>query len=164
MAAPQLRMLEYVHAVEVAMNVGQMCSRGVIHVSESATLQDVAVLMRDRHVGAVVVVTSPLDAPVPVGIITDRDIVRAQIEHASDLARLRAADAMTKDLLTLRVDQQLDDAIESMRARGVRRTPVLTAQGALFGFLATDDLVAETVRQLGTLAQLFQRQPVAEPG
>lgn len=146
------------------MNVGQMCSRGVIYVSESASLQDVAILMRDRHVGAVVVVTCPPEAPVPVGIITDRDIVRAQIEHASDLARLRAADAMTKDLLTLRVDQQLDDAIESMRARGVRRAPVLTAQGALFGFLATDDLIAETVRQLGTLAQLFQRQPVAEPG
>jgi CBS domain-containing protein len=145
--------------MEIAMNVGEMCSRGVVYVSESATLQDVAILMRDRHVGAVVVVTSPLDAPVAVGIITDRDIVRAQIEHASDLARLRAADAMTKNPLTLRVDQQLDDAIESMRARGVRRAPVLTAQGALFGFLATDDLIAETVRQLGTLARLFQHCP-----
>jgi CBS domain-containing protein len=156
-------MPKYEHAVEVAMNVGQMCSRGVIHVSESANLQEVATLMRDRHVGAVVV-TCPRDAPVPVGIITDRDIVRAQLEHASDLARLRAADAMTKDPLTLRVDQQLDDAVESMRARGVRRAPVLTAQGALFGFLSTDDLVSETVRQLGALAQLFQRQSLAEPG
>jgi CBS domain-containing protein len=157
-------MPEYQHAAEVAMNVGQMCSRGVIHVSESATLQEVAILMRDRHVGAVVVVTLRLDAAVCVGIITDRDIVRAQLEHASDLARLRAADAMTKNPLTLRVDQQLDDAIESMRARGVRRAPVLTAQGALFGFLATDDLISETVRQLGTLAGLLQRQPAAEPG
>jgi CBS domain-containing protein len=146
------------------MNVGQMCSRGVVHVSESATLQEVATLMRDRHVGAVVVVTSPLDAPVAVGIITDRDIVRAQLEHVADLARLRAGDAMTKDPLTLRVNQQLDDAIDSMRARGVRRAPVVTAEGALFGFLSSDDLVWETVRQLGTLARLLRGQPAAEPG
>jgi CBS domain-containing protein len=143
--------------VEEIMNVGEMCTRGVVCTSQSASLQEVAALMRDRHVGEIVIVTGPPGAPAPVGIITDRDIVRAQLEHTADLSRLRVADAMTTDLLTLGVDQALEEAIESMRARGIRRAPVVTAKGALFGFISTDDLISETVRQLGTLAQLLER-------
>jgi CBS domain-containing protein len=149
--------MNVINTVEEIMNVGEMCTRGIVRASLSASLQEVAALMRDCHVGAIVIVNGPPDAPVPVGIITDRDVVRAQLEHASDLSRLRVADAMAKDLLTLGVDQPLEDAIESMRARGIRRAPVVTAKGALFGFVSTDDLISETVRQLGTLAQLLER-------
>ena len=141
------------------MKVGEMCSRGVVTALESASLRDVAVLMAERHVGAIVIVSKAGAQPVPVGIITDRDIVRAQLEHVADLSRLRVADVMTKPPLTLTEGEQLEDAIEILRARSLRRAPVVNARGELVGFVSTDDLVAEVARQLGTLAGLLRRQP-----
>ena len=140
------------------MKVGEMCTRGVVSVTEATALRDVAKLMSERHVGAVVVVakTSPQKA---AGIITDRDIVRAQLEHVADLSRLRVADVMTSDPFTVRDDEVLEDAIEAMGARRVRRAPVVSTQGALVGFVSTDDLVSEVARQLSILARLIEQQP-----
>lgn len=138
------------------MKVGEMCSRGVVTASESASLRDVAGLMAERHVGAVVIVAKSTHGP--VGIITDRDIVRAQLEHVADLSRLRVADVMTKSPLTLTDEEVLEDAIEKLRAHGFRRAPVVNARGDLVGFVSADDLIAEVARQLGTLAGLLQRQ------
>jgi CBS domain-containing protein len=143
------------------MKVGEMCSRGVVTAPESASLREVAVLMAERHVGAVVIASKSSPQPLPVGIITDRDIVRAQLEHVADLSRLRVADVMTKSLLTLNDTDPLEDAIETLRARGFRRAPVVNARGELVGFVSSDDLIAEVSRQLSTLAGLLRRQPEA---
>ena len=144
------------------MNVGQMYSRGLVSVSESAPPSEVAKLMRDRHVGTVVVVTAPMDQPIAAGIITDRDIVHAQLDHTADLSRLCAADVMTRDPLVLCGDVAVEDAIERMRVRGVRRAPVVTAHGALLGLVSTDDLISQLARDLGELARLLERQPTME--
>ncbi len=141
------------------MNIGEMCTRGAVSVPESASLREVAPLMNERHVGAIIVVSKSTPQATVVGIITDRDIVRSQLEHVADLSRLRVADVMTPAPLTLRNDEPLEDAIERMRARGVRRAPVVGAGGALFGFVSTDDLIAEITRQLSTLGRLLEQQP-----
>jgi len=144
------------------MKVGEMCSRGVVSVFESASLRDVAALMKERHVGAVVVITRFPATSQPVGIITDRDIVRAQLQHVADLSRLRVADVMTKSPVTLPDDEELEGAIATLRAHGVRRAPVVNARGDLVGFLSTDDLIVEVARQVSTLARLLERQPAEE--
>jgi CBS domain-containing protein len=140
------------------MNVGQVCSRNLVSAASSASLADLAKLMHDRHVGAVVITKAPLDRPVAIGIVTDRDIVRAQLERKSELARLAAEDIMTRDPLVVAEGDAIDDAIQRMRARGVRRAPVVTAHGALAGMVSTDDLVAEIARELGNLARILERQ------
>jgi len=144
------------------MKVGEMCSRGVVSVFEGASLRDVAVLMKERHVGAVVVIARSPTKPQPVGIVTDRDIVRAQLTHVADLSRLCVADVMTKSPVTLRNDDELESAIATLRSHGVRRAPVVNAQGDLVGFLSTDDLIAEVAREVATLARLLEQQPVEE--
>lgn len=145
------------------MKVSEMCSRGVVSVSESASLRDVAVLMGERHVGSVVVVAGGhSEKRRLMGIITDRDIVRAQLEHVADLSRLRVADVMTESPLTLSADEPMEEAVATLRARGVRRAPVVNALQELVGLVSTDDLIAEVARQVGTLAKLLQRQPVRE--
>ena len=67
------------------MLVGTLCSRRPITVSTGAPISDVARMMRDRHVGAIIVTESDRDRPRVVGMITDRDIVRAQLERTDDL-------------------------------------------------------------------------------
>jgi CBS domain-containing protein len=144
------------------MNVGEACTRGALTVSPSAPLSDVAEIMCDRHVGAVVVTEAPLDKPVVVGIITDRDIVRAQLEHTADLSRLRTGEVMTRDPLVLNEQESIASAIGRLQARGVRRAPVINASGMLVGLVSTDDLLLQVSDELANLAQLVSNQPRRE--
>lgn len=142
------------------MNVGQLCSRNLISVPASAPLSEAARLMHDHHIGSVVVIKSPLDRLVAVGVITDRDIVRAQLQRIADLSRLRAADVMTGNPLVLSEASEPEDAIHKMRARAVRRAPVVDAHGLLIGLVSTDDLLAHIAQQLSNIARVVALQPM----
>jgi CBS domain-containing protein len=144
------------------MNVGQICSRGVVSVQEGASVTEVAQLMRDRSVGAIVVVGTSTGQPLARGIITDRDIMRAQLERAVDLSARAAFDIMTADPLVLPADTDIDDAMDRMLMHGVRRAPVVDIHGALIGLISTDDLISQVARELGSLARLLEFQPVVE--
>lgn len=144
------------------MNVGTLCSRGPVLVEAPTPLTDVAQLMFQHHVGAVIVTKSPLDRPVAVGMVTDRDITRAQLERECDLSQLTADSVMTRDPLVLCEDVPVEEAIGRLRARGVRRAPVVSAHGELIGVISVDDLIAEVARELSAFAHLLEMQPMLE--
>jgi CBS domain-containing protein len=130
------------------MNVGALCTRGMVSVPMSATLLEVATRMRSGHVGAVIV-TSGIEPHLRVaGIITDRDIVRAQLLHTADLSRLSAGDTMTERPLVLDEQESIDGAIAQLRARMVRRAPVVTADEKPIGLVSIDDLLAQLTTTL----------------
>jgi CBS domain-containing protein len=145
-----------------SMNVGTLCSRHPVSVLASAPLSEVARLMRDEHVGAVVVVRGEPARPQVCGIITDRDIVHAQLRRTADLSSLSAEEAMTRDPLVLGEDETVDGAIAHLRARAVRRAPVIGADGALTGLISTDDLLVHLAGKLigsaGIVAQQIRRR------
>jgi len=144
------------------MRVGEMCSRNPATVSTSATLADVARLMWDRHIGAVIVTKAPSDRPVAAGIVTDRDITCAQLDRAADLGSLSAEEVMTRNPLEINEEDSLSQAIERLPARGVRRAPVISSNGALVGLVSTDDLLACVTRELMHLGRLVALQPGQE--
>jgi CBS domain-containing protein len=144
------------------MDIGNVCTRNPVTVPTSEPLSQVARLMYDRHVGTVIVVKQPLDRPVPAGIITDRDVVRAQVEHHADLAMLSAERVMTREPLVLEERLPLQEGISQMCARGVRRAPVVDATGALVGIVSSDDIVAAIADELAELARLIAGQPRRE--
>jgi CBS domain-containing protein len=140
------------------MNVGQECSRPAVTVALSATLAEAAALMRERNVGAVIVTQSPSDRPTAVGVITDRDIVRAQLEHAADLSSLRVEQAMSRNPLEINEQSDIGDAIHRLRARGVRRAPVVTGDGTLIGVVSIDDLIACIAQDVVGLSAALGKQ------
>lgn len=144
------------------MQIGELCSRDLVAVAPTTPLSEVARLMCERHVGAVVVVKSPLDRPVAIGMITDRDITRAQLVRACELSQILSDQVMSRDPLVLCEDDPVEEALERMRARDVRRTPVTTAHGVLVGVISTDDLIAQLARELSALAHLLTLQPISE--
>ncbi len=145
------------------MKIAKACTRPAVTAAASATLSEVATLMRDRNVGAVVITKSPADEPVAVGMITDRDIVHAQLDHVADLSRLSAEDVMTRDPLVLNEEDSVEDAIIRMRGRGVRRAPVVSAAGELVGVVSTDDLLENIAEDLIVLAYVLARQHSRPP-
>jgi CBS domain-containing protein len=145
------------------MKVGNLCSRQLACISAGDSLLHAARLMRDRQVGAIVVTAAPAGDSIPVGMLTDRDIVRAQLDRPVDLGQMRAADVMSRNPLELREDEAVDEAIRRMRSRGVRRAVVISPSGALAGVISFDDLLAHISLKLATLASLTRRRPQAAP-
>ncbi len=138
------------------MLVGSLCSRPPLTVPTGAPISDVARLMRDRHIGAVVVTDG--ERPRAAGMITDRDIVRAQLARTADLSRLSAGEIMTPHPLVIGEEEPVDGAIAHLRARGVRRAPVVSRDGTLVGLISVDDLFAHLARQLIRMAEVVAGQ------
>lgn len=144
------------------MLVSSLCGRHPVTVGRGAPISDVACLMRDQHVGAVIVTESGPKRFRAVGMITDRDIVRAQLERTADMSRLSAAEVMTRNPLVIDEEESVDGAIAHLRARGVRRAPVVALDGTLVGLISVDDLLTHVVHKLKGLAEIVGGQRRAE--
>lgn len=137
------------------MTVGAVCNREVVVIERDASILEAARLMREYHVGDVVVTEPRQGGPVPVGILTDRDIVVGLVAKEVDLKTIAVGDAMSFELLTVREDEDLLPTIEQMCSRGVRRVPVVNSAGALVGILAVDDLIELVAELLADLVKLI---------
>jgi CBS domain-containing protein len=144
------------------MNIDQLRTPEVVTTTADQALATAAALMRDGHVGALVVIEPADGKQRPVGILTDRDIVRGQLARRADLYCLSVGDVMTADPLTLRADMDLGSAITALNARGVRRAPVLDKSGRLIGMVTLDDLLPAVARELSALANLMGTQAHVE--
>jgi len=118
--------------------VGDIMTKSVRTASPSATLREVAEMMRDGDMGAVPIV----DENKLVGIVTDRDIVVRGISVglASDAA---ISEVMTTDLFTVTSDEFAFEAIRLMGDKQIRRIPVVANNGSLAGIIAMADIALE---------------------
>jgi CBS domain-containing protein len=140
------------------MDVGKLCRHRVVSVGTEADLVEAARLMREHHVGFLVVA----EEGVPVGVITDRDIVLEVVAADVSGHDVTVGDTMTAEPLTLTTDSPLDDALESMRAAGVRRVPVVDDRGRIAGVLSIDDLLEHLAGQLGAVAGSLRHEQAIE--
>jgi CBS domain-containing protein len=144
------------------MTVGEFCSRDVVCTYRSTPLTEGAKLMRDHHVGSLVVVEEGAKGRVPVGILTDRDIVVAVVAPEVDPRGVTVGEVMQSELVTVREEDSLSDVLRVMRRAGVRRAPVLTLSGTLAGIIASDDLLGIVARELDDLVRAIGRERAHE--
>lgn len=140
------------------MNIGELCNREVIVANRDDSVLSAAKLMREYHVGDVVVVEQRGQDRVPVGILTDRDIVVELVATEVDTKTITVSDAMSTELLAVKEDDDLSALIEQMRGKAVRRVPVVDANGALVGIVTVDDIIDVMAEQFGALVSLVQRE------
>lgn len=140
------------------MLVADLCTREVVSIHATATVREAAEAMREHHVGALVVVTKPNGERIPVGMVTDRDIVVAVLAAGEDPATLMLADVMSQPVTTCTEAEGLFAAILAMRDRGVRRLPVLNAKGGLAGMVTADDIHRALCAYMTELGQALSRE------
>jgi CBS domain-containing protein len=140
------------------MPIGEICSRDVVFCHRNAPVRAVAELMRELHVGAIVVVDEANGRRTPAGVVTDRDIVVEVVAAGLNPEAPTAGDIMGADLITAREDDGLSETLERMRAHGIRRVPVVDAGGALAGILSVDDVIALLAEEVNGLARLIDRE------
>lgn len=144
---------------EKLVNTDQVCQRNVITVEARASLCDAARLMREHHIGYLIVVKpGPKEGTqVPVGVLTDRDIVVEAVARGVDPATLYVADIMRRNPAVVLREDSLTDVLAQMQRLGVRRMPVTWAYGQLFGIISIDDVLARLADQIGSIAGAIRR-------
>ncbi|WP_297323792.1 CBS domain-containing protein [Nitrosomonas sp.] len=145
------------------MTVGEICNREVIVIQRDATVLEAAKLMRQYHVGAVIVVDKHNDRQIPVGIVTDRDLVVEVLATELDETVITVGDIMTPEVFTVKESASTHDAIELMRRKTSRRLPVVDETGELVGILTLDDalqIVSEELLDLAKLVRYEQKKEI----
>jgi len=140
------------------MHIKEICSRVVVVAETGTDLREAARLMRDHHVGALVVVDGADGHRRPIGIVTDRDIV-VEVVAATEVnpEKLTVGDVMSSDLVVAREDVGVFEAVDLMQDRGARRLPVVDTEGLLVGIITLDDVLRMVAGELTALAIAAQR-------
>jgi len=99
--------------------------------------------MRQKHVGDLVVVEDPDGDRIPLGVVTDRDLVIEVLAKGLDPAKTQLKDIMRTPVVVATETEDSTQAIERMRMHGVRRIPVVGEGGALKGIVTLDDLLRQ---------------------
>lgn len=144
------------------MRVGEICTREVIYCTPDTAVADVARLMRNHHVGDLIVAEPREGKIIPVGIVTDRDLVVEILAEEVDPRSLAARDLMGAELLTVSETAAVHEAIELMCRKGIRRLPVVDAQRFAVGVLTADDVIEFLAEEFTDLARIVPRQAKVE--
>ena len=141
------------------MNIGQICNRHVVHIGKNERVLDAARRMRDEHVGDPVIVEERAGGHVPVGILTDRDIVvgllARDFEH---IAQVDVVDLVTREVVTAHESDDLAEVLTRMQVQGIRRMPVVDDAGRLVGIFTLDDLLGVLFGDLAAVISLIGRE------
>lgn len=138
------------------MAIGEICNREVVIIPMDTPVAEAAKLMRQHHVGDLVVVREDGGKRVPLGLVTDRDLVVEIVAPQLNAALVNVDDIMAPELVTVSEDTGVFEAIRYMRSKGVRRLPVVDKHGGLLGIVTLDDLIELLAEELSELAKLLE--------
>lgn len=136
------------------MTLARIAKRAVDLVEAEESVHVAAHRMDVRNVGALVAVDAENR---PIGIVTDRDLAVRVLGSAKDPEATRVRDVWTPDPVTIRVDLGVEEALSRMRARGVRRLPVVDDAGTLVGIVTLHDILGLMVEEFWELGGLLER-------
>jgi len=137
------------------MSVGRICSRVVYTATADETAQAAAARMREHGVGALVLVDA---GGRPTGLVTDRDLALRLVAEGRDPQRTTVGDMATTPLATVVADASIESALATMRARRVRRLPVVDGAGGLLGIFALDDVLELLAEEFGLIGGVLAGQ------
>ncbi len=147
------------------MPIGEICKREVVVAQREDTVLQAAKLMRQHHVGDVMVVDDGGEGKrVPVGIVTDRDLVVEVIAPELNTNAITVGDIMVTDFAIVKENTGIFESIQYMRVKGVRRLPVVDDNNMLIGIVTLDDLLALLSEELDALVKLVAHEQQKEAG
>jgi CBS domain-containing protein len=139
--------------------VSSIMTKDVKTAKESQTIRSVAGMMNELGIGSVVIVKNS-DERTPVGIITERDIVRLvgspQVSFAAPVKEVMKKPVITADVMT-----SVRDAMQTMQVKNIRRLPI-TEKGKMVGIVTDKDIFRAIVKSQTLLTSLISDQLLIE--
>jgi CBS domain-containing protein len=136
-----------------------LCTREVASCGPQTSIVEAAERMRALHAGDLVVVREEGGVRIPVGMLTDRDIVLAVVSPGAAAQTLYAGDVMSAPTVVAHGADDIWLLAKRMRLHGVRRLPVVGDDGGLMGIVTLDDLLHAAANLLDELRLIAARQP-----
>ncbi|OPX77010.1 MAG: Inosine-5'-monophosphate dehydrogenase [Methanosaeta sp. PtaB.Bin039] len=124
--------------METEIRVREVMSRPVLTAEVDLDVFAAANKMISVNVGSLIVVREKK----PIGILTERDLVKKVLAKARDPTRVQVGEVMNAPLIKIGPDASLRDAAVLMLKSGVKRLPVISDDGKLLGILTDTDLVS----------------------
>jgi CBS domain-containing protein len=140
------------------MTIGLICNRDVVIIRRDESIHQAAKLMREHHVGSVIVVEDTPLGVKPIGVLTDRDLVVEILAPQLQPEAVSIGDVMSFELVTAGEDDGIWVTLKRMRSQGIRRLPVINQVGVLVGILSMDDILELLVGELNDLVKLTGRE------
>lgn len=140
------------------MKVERIFTRSVVSTSRLDTIEAAAALMRRHHVGSLLVTEKTATRPEVVGIVTDRDLVLLALAEGLNAHKVAVDKVMTPVVASVPESADVLEALERMRAAGVRRLLVTTEKGEPAGILSIDDIVDGLAAELASAAALMKSE------
>lgn len=140
------------------MSVGRIRQREVDFAEPEESVFRAAERMRDRTVGALVVLN---DARQPIGIITDRDITTRVVASARDPLATKVQEVMTPGPKTAGEETPIEMALSMMRGGAFRRLPVVNEGDELVGIVTLDDILMLLSEEFTATGALLERETPA---
>ena len=134
--------------------VKDVMTTNVVYLPSETTIAEAARTMREQDIGDVVIA----DGPSLSGVITDRDIVVRGVAERRDPEATTVGEIMTRDLVTVRPDDTIQQAALLMRDRAVRRLLVCDDDQGLVGVVSIGDL-AERIDPDSVLGGISSAEP-----
>jgi len=142
------------------MRAGELCVREVFTADPSETVVEAARRMSDNGVGDLIIVgTNGSALPRPLGIITDRDLVKRVLARPERIpAKTYVADVMCRKLFLATESDDVEHVLATMRTHAIRRIPIVDERGGLQGILSIDDVLGWMSEQIQALTKLLDHQ------
>ena len=118
----------------------------VVTLRPDATVATVIRMLKLESIGALVVSE---DGEKILGIISERDVVRALVDHGGEVLKVRVAELMTRSVKTCTPDANIKDVMAEMTRSRVRHLPVVR-DGKLCGIISIGDVVKNRLEELET--------------
>lgn len=138
------------------MNIANLCQRELVTIDSGASLSRAARLMREQHVGALVVTADSGERQHAVGIVTDRDLVVEVLAKDDVPMDMTVGRLSSQKLAGVPGSASVAEAVAAMERAGVRRLLVADEQGHVIGIVSADDLLAAVAAELGGLARALR--------
>lgn len=141
------------------MIVSNYCRRNVVVIEESKTPLDAAIAMRECSSGDVVVVRRDNNNDIPIGVISDRDIVIEIVGEKIDPESVTVKDMLLKPVVTVNESEDLNQCMQIMKQCALKRLPVVDDDGLLVGIISVDDVIEVLSSHINDFALLFNTPP-----
>ncbi len=139
------------------MLLKDICTMEAVCCGRRSRALEAARLMRQHHVGDLIVVDDPEEERTPIGIVTDRDLVLEVLGNGLDPATTEVGSLLHRTLVIANESEDTAQVIDRMREHGVRRMPVVSNQGGVVGIVTLDDLLRVLVADASALLEVMAK-------
>ena len=133
-----------------------------IVIDPKRSAREAAEIMRDYHVGSLIVVSGGAGDERVAGIFTDRDLTREVVAMNVSSEDVIVEDVMMKHPITVSEAQGVYETIRIMENNGIKRVPVVDEQGQLLGIVSADDLLKVLAQEMTDLTNIMDREVLRE--